>query len=415
VKELIMETKQRNLLLGAAGAAIVVAVGGAFVGHTLWAPKQNHTGETVEAHLAELKGLERAAKPETAAPIKAEHKADKVEMSTASVAAAGIVLETTVGGNLTGEVAAQGTVAAAPDGEAILTARAAGAITQIRKRIGDPVARGEVIAVVASSEAAGISAALASAKAKLELARSTFEREKRLFDAKITARQELEAAQSELGQAEAEYRRSDAAARAARVSADGASVSIASPISGRITSVTDSAKLGAYVAPETTLFRIADPKRIQIEAAVPVTDARRISPGDTATVVSVSGETLQASVRAVTPGVSAESRSATVVLALTHGIDGLQLGQFVRVQVKLRSNAETVGRYVLPEEAVQTVEGRAVVFVREGEAFVATPVQVGARSGGRIEVISGLSDDQKVASKNAFLLKAELGKSAAED
>jgi cobalt-zinc-cadmium efflux system membrane fusion protein len=53
--------------------------------------------------------------------------------------------------------------------------------------------------------------------------------------------------------------------------------------------------------------------------------------------------------------------------------------------------------------------------VREGEAFVATPVQVGARSGGRIEVISGLSDDQKVASKNAFLLKAELGKSAAED
>lgn len=410
-----METKQRNLLVGAAGAAIIVAVGGAFVGHTLWAPQQNHAGETVEAHLAELKGSEWTAKSEIATSTKAEHKADKVQMSAASLAASGIILETTVTGSLTGEVAAQGTVVAALDGEAILTARAAGAITQIRKRIGDPVARGEVIAVVASSEAAGISAALASAKAKLELARSTFEREKRLFEAKITARQELEAAQSELGQAEAEYKRSDAAARAARVSADGASVSIASPIAGRITSVTDSAKLGAYVAPETTLFHIADPKRIQIEAAVPVTDARRISLGDTATVVSVSGETLQALVRAVTPGVSAESRSATVVLALTHGIDGLQLGQFVRVQVKLRSIIETAGRFVLPEEAVQTVEGRAVVFVREGEAFFATPVQVGARSGGRIEVISGLSDGQKVAGKNAFLLKAELGKAAAEE
>jgi cobalt-zinc-cadmium efflux system membrane fusion protein len=412
-----MDTKQRTLLLGAAGAAIVVAVGGVFVGHTLWAPKQSHSGETVEAHLAELQGAEWKAKPEaaTATATKGEHTADKVPMSSASVAASGIVLETTVNGNLSGEVAAQGTVAAAPDGEAILTARAAGAITQIRKRIGDPVAQGEVIAVVASSEAAGISAALTSAKAKLELARSTFEREKRLFDAKITARQELEAAQSELGQAEAEYKRSDAAARAARVSADGASVSIASPIAGRITSVTDSAKLGAYVGPETTLFRIADPKKIQIEAAVPVTDARRIVPGDAATVVSASGETLVASVRAVTPGVSAESRSATVVLALTHGIDGLQIGQFVRVQVKLRSNAELAGRFVLPEEAVQTVEGRDVVFVRDGEAFVATPVQVGARSGGRIEVVAGLANGQKVAGKNAFLLKAELGKSAAED
>lgn len=408
-----METKQRNLLIGAAGAAIVVALGGAFIGHTLWAPKQSHAGETAEAHLAELKSDGGPVKAESAEP-EGEHGAEAVQMSAASMASAGILLEKTVSGSLTGEVAAQGTVAAAPDGEAILTARAAGAITQIRKRLGDPVARGETIAVVASSEAAGISAARSSAKARLDLARSTYEREKRLFDEKITARQELEAAQSELGQAEAEYRRSDAAARAARVSADGASVSIASPIAGRITAVSDSAKLGAYVAPETMLFRIADPKRIQIEAAVPVTDARRIAPGDTATVESASGEKIAASVRAVTPGVSAESRSATVVLALTNSIDGLQPGQFVRVQIKPKSSAVPEGRFVLPEEAVQSFEGRDVVFVREGETFVATPVQIGGRGGGRIEVVSGLSAGQSVAGKNAFLLKAELGKSAAE-
>ena len=140
-------------------------------------------------------------------------------MTAEALAAARIGIETTVAGSLTSEISAQATVAAAPDGEAVLTARASGAITQIRKRIGDAVAQGETVAVVASSEAAGISAALATAKSRLDLAQSSFDREKRLFDEKITARQDLEAAEAELGQAKAEFTRSQAAAKAARVSA----------------------------------------------------------------------------------------------------------------------------------------------------------------------------------------------------
>jgi len=410
-----METQKRNLLIGAAAAVIVVAGAGVVIGQTLFAPNQSHVGESPAAHAAELQAG-GAAEPagEGEHEGEEEHAEGQIDMDAATMKASGILLETTVSGSLTSEIAAQGTVAAAPDGEAVLSARASGAITQIRKQLGDPVARGETVAIVASSEAAGISAALSSAEARVDLARSTYEREKRLFDSKITARQDLEAAQSELGQAEAEFKRSDAAARAAASLRLNSSVSIASPIAGRITAVSESAKLGAYVAPETVLFRIADPKRIQIEAAVPVNDARRIEPGDVASVESATGEKLAASVRSVTPGVDAESRSATIVLSLTAGLDGLQPGQFVRVHVKPKSSAPVEGRFVLPEEAVQSVEGRDVVFVREGDKFMATTVRVGARGGGRIEVLSGLNAGQSVAGKNAFLLKAELGKGEAE-
>ena len=58
------------------------------------------------------------------------------------------------------KITAQATVVAAPNGEAILTARAAGAITDIRKRLGDPVNRGETVALVLSPEAAALSASV---------------------------------------------------------------------------------------------------------------------------------------------------------------------------------------------------------------------------------------------------------------
>jgi cobalt-zinc-cadmium efflux system membrane fusion protein len=60
------------------------------------------------------------------------------------------------------------------------------------------------------------------------------------------------------------------------------------------------------------------------------------------------------------------------------------------------------------------VEGREVVFVRTQTGFRATPVVTGSRSGGRIVIVSGLQNGQRIATENAFLLKAELGKEEAE-
>lgn len=414
-----MELNKRNLMIGAAAAAILVAIVGVVAGRTVFAPKHSHAGETMEEHDAELAaaGGESAEKGDADSDEKGEAEGAEgaIKMEAEALATAGITLQTLAPSSFASEVNAQASVKAAPDGEAVLTARAAGAVTQIRKRLGDPVGRGETVAMVASADAATISASLLSAKASLDLAQSTYDREKRLFDAKITARQELEAAQAELGEAQAEFRRADATAKAARVSADGASVSLASPIGGRVTFVSDMAKLGAYVSPEDVLFRVADPSRIQIEAAVPVGDARRIAPGDLAEIVVASGDPVPAVVRSVTPGLDAESRSATVVLALSGGPAGLQPGQFVRARIKPRSSAPVEGRFVLPEEAVQTVEGRDVVFVREGDNFTAVQVQTGARGSGQIEILSGLSEGQVVAAKNAFLLKAEVGKGDVEE
>jgi len=71
---------------------------------------------------------------------------------------------------------------------------------------------------------------------------------------------------------------------------------------------------------------------------------------------------------------------------------------------------------VVPEEAVQTVEGEPAVFVPvEGEAntFAKREVGVGKPIGGFVPILAGLKDGEKYVAKGSFILKAELGKAGA--
>lgn len=376
-------TNQQRLMAGAAAA--IILVGGGFA---VWSMTQKPEA-AAEAHGEEEE----------------EHGAgEALEMDAARIQAAGIVLEPVGSGSLSAEIVAQGTVVATPQGQAVLAARADGVITRVSLRLGDSVRAGQTVALIESREASTIAAERSAAQARLTSARQALAREQRLFDAQITARQDLEAAQTVLAEAEAESRRTASAAAAARVSGDGRSTGVVSPISGRVTEA--NATLGAFVTAGTELFHVANSNQIEIQAAVSAADAGRIAPGDRASITLPEGE-VQATVRSITPGVDAESRAATVILNVS-GVGGLRPGQAVAVRIFTR-DGQASGGVSVPEEAIQTVEGREVVFVRTATGFVPTPVMVGQRTAGRAQIISGLSAGQTVATRNAFLLKAALG------
>ncbi|WP_291552513.1 efflux RND transporter periplasmic adaptor subunit [Bosea sp. (in: a-proteobacteria)] len=330
-------------------------------------------------------------------------------MTEQAVQQAGIATETINPGGLGAEIVAQAMVSASLQGEAIVTARAAGAVTRLMKRLGDPVRAGETLAIVESRDAAQFAADRTAAAAKSTLAQKALAREQYLYRQKVSARVELEQAEAEAASAAAEARRASVAAGAARVTSDGRGVAVSSPISGRVTS--ENVSLGAFVQPETELMRVADASKIQIEAAVGPTDAQRLTPGDRAIIELPDGRTAEARVRAVTPGLANDTRSATAVLDVS---GSLQPGLAVRVRL-LPSRGSTSNAIVVPEDAVQTLEGRDIVFVRTAKGFRAQTVTIGQRSNGRVEILKGLVGGAQVATKNAFLLKAELGKGAGEE
>lgn len=385
------ENKNR-LMAAVAVGALVLGGGGILIGRSMTAP------ETVAPAAAPAEEEEEG------------HVEGQILMDEARAKGAGIVTETIQSGGLGSEILAQGIVASTPEGEAVLTARADGAITRINRRLGDFVRVGDTVAVMESRDAAAIASERSSATARLALARSTYAREKKLFDARITAKQDLEAAAAALAEAESEARRSQSAASAAKVSGDGRTLAVTSLISGRVTK--SDAKLGSYVLAGTELFRVSDPSRIQINASVLAADARRIKPGDTAIIELLGGETANATVRSATPSLDPESKTATIVL-VPDGVGGLTPGQGLRARIKPQGAADAT-LIALPEEAVQTVEGREVVFVRTAKGFQATTVVTGKRGGGRIEIVDGVKPGAVIATKGAFLLKAEIGKGEAE-
>ena len=389
------ETNRKKLIAGAAIAALVLGGGGVMLGRTVFAPATTASAVAEEGE----HGEEENHGPE-----------GFVAMDDARAKAAGIVTEATQAGGLGAEIIAQGVVAAAPNGEAVLTARADGALTRIVKQLGDSVSAGETIAYLESRDAGSIAAERSAASARLIAARAAYAREKKLFDARVTSRQDLEAAQATLAEAEAEARRTQSAAGAAKITGDGRFLAVTSLISGRITKA--DATLGSYVAAGTELFRVADPRKIQINASVLPADARRVQPGDRAVIELLGGDTINATVRAVTPSLDPESKAATIVL-VPDGFGQLTPGQGLRVRITPR-NAAPSASVGVPEEAVQSVEGRDVVFVQTPKGFQATNVTIGQRSAGRVEIVAGLKPGAVVATKGAFLLKAELGKGEAE-
>lgn len=381
---------RKRLLVGAAVATLIIGSAGVMIGRTILAPAP----ASVEAGEGEEE----------------RHVEGLVEMDAKRATAAGIVTDVAQAGTLGAEIIAQGVVASAPDGEAILTARADGAVVRITKGLGDAVGAGEAIAYLESRDAAAIAAERSTAAARATLARSTYERERRLFEAKVTARQDYEAARAALSEADAELRRAQSAASTSKVSADGGTLAVTSLIAGRITKA--DARLGAFVSAGTELFRVADPSRIQVNAAVLPADARRVAPGDRAVIELIGGETVGATVRSATPSLDPESKVATLVLTPDSGAQ-LTPGQGLRVRI-IPQGAAATSTIGLPEEAVQSVEGREVVFVKTAKGFQAMNVTIGQRSAGRVEIIAGLKPGSVVATSGAFLLKAELGKGEAE-
>lgn len=395
----IMEDR-RKLLAGVAAVALAAGLGGVLIGRST-AP-QGGTDVSVSAKAGEAE--------EGHAEEEGHGREGFVEMTPARLQASGIRMTRIEAGSLASEIIAQATVAAPPEGQALLTARADGAVVRINKRLGDPVGAGETVALLESRQAAALIAERNAAVARERAAHASWSREERLFRQRVTSREALEAARAAHDATEIEVSRAEVAVQTAGVTGNGRYLAVRSPISGRITEV--DTQLGAYVSAGAELFNVADPRRVQIDAAVPAADAQRIRPGDRAVVELPGGATVEAVVRSSTPALNRESRAATVVLQPLGTPAGLTQGQAVRVRI-VPQGSVTRG-IVLPEAAVQQVEGRDVVFVQVQGGFQATPVTVGQRTGARAEILEGLRPGLVVVTEGAFVLKSQLGASEAE-
>ena len=349
-----------------------------------------------------------------AAEAKAGDKAEegKITLSADQIASAGIqTARPMMGGSGTIELPA--TIDGDPQGTQVVSAAIGGRVVSLTRNLGQSIGRGQTLAVIESREAASLNAETEAARARLSLANSNLAREQRLFSQRVSPEQDLIAARTAATEARIALRLAQQQVSAAGTGGGGLNrIGIVAPMSGQI--IGRSVVLGQTVAADAELFRVANLSSVSLSLNLQPQDAGRVRPGATVNI-KAAGRQATAKVTFVSPALDTNTRLVPVIATLDNR-DGLwRVGEPVTASVALTGSGGD-GAIRVPLTAVQTEEGRSVVFVRTKTGFQATAVQLGDSAGDSVIIKSGLKGTEEIATVNSFTLKAELGKSeAAED
>jgi cobalt-zinc-cadmium efflux system membrane fusion protein len=288
-----------------------------------------------------------------------------------------------------------------------LTALSGGVVRRAGGEIGQRVAKGEVLAEIASPEGAAARGQYGAAAARQTQAEAAFQREKELFAKGISSRLEYQ-------QAEADYlaARSEAEQLSEQLSGFGVSekggsqVRLRAPLAGVI--VDKTVAVGDSVAPGSLLYTIADPESLWIELALPET---RVDQAQVGARVEARFDGLRGSLfsgRIVQVGAALDERTRTLkaVAEIKNPGGRLKAGMFGQVKLLTAAAGESM---VVPVAAVQSIDKQSYVFVRkESDLFELRRVEAGAKEQGLVTILFGLEPQDEVVVTQGFALKSEV-------
>ena len=337
----------------------------------------------------------------------------RVAISDAQLNSSGVHLATVGPARIKTALQLQGEVRLNEDRTVHVVPRLSGLVESVSVNAGDKVRRGQVLAVLSSLALADQRSELLGAQKRLGLARTTFEREKALWEGKISAEQDYLQARAALQEAEIaeQSARQKLASLGALASSSGNLTrhEIRAPIDGVVTHKQIS--VGEVVKEDANIFVVADLSTVWVEMTVYAKDLNAVKVGMPVNVKATAFDAqATGTLSYVGSLVGEQTRAATarVVLPNPQGLwrPGLP------VSVELTANEVDVP-LAISVEAVQTLRDWTVVFGRYGDQFEARPVTLGRSDGRMVEVLGGLQAGERYAAKNSHLIKADIGKSGA--
>ena len=310
------------------------------------------------------------------------------------------------------------------DRTAKISARVAGKAVKIIVSQGDRVKAGQALAYLDSVELNQIWADYRKAQGKVELARSSLQREETLFQKKISPEKDVLKARQELDEAEADINFARERFRLVGVdvtqfasnkgNGDHPLVPVASPVGGIV--IEKAVTQGEVVSPEKTLFLVADLSTLWVAIDVYEKDMSRLRVG-TGVKVSVTAfpdRAFQGKISYVADVVDEKTRTEKARVTIDNAGGLLKPGMFASVLIETR-NVKGELLITVPDEAVQIEGAFRYVFVRVSpDKFKRRDIDTGRSLGKSVEVTAGLKEGEVVAVKGAFILKSELKKGELE-
>lgn len=361
---------------------------------------------------------------EGANKTEAKGKADESDHDTEKDSAEVVVLDTAavrLGGIRTGEAGSVATTSLTVTGTITydanrvshIGARTDGRVVEVRADLGMRVRRGQALLHLESPQVGQIRAEEREAGALVRIARENFAREQRLEQQGISSRKELLEAEADLRRAEAALESAEAQLQVLGAGhGTGGHFDIASPFAGVV--VARDVSLGEMATPGDTLFTLADLSEVWIELDIFERDLTRVRVGQSVVVTTAAYADRSFPGRIVYIGdiLDPSKRTVRARVEIPNGDGALKPGMFATANIQVGVGGPPL--VVVPQDAVQEVEQKQVVFVpgdRAGE-FRALPVEVGETlEGGRVVIRSGLAAGARIVIAGAFALRSELAKS----
>lgn len=183
------------------------------------------------------------------------------------------------------------------------------------------------------------------------------------------------------------------------------------PIGGTI--IERQISLGEYASEQKPAFVVADLSTIWVDLSIYRQDLKRVRINDAVLIDPDDGRgEIKGTISYIAPIGSSETQTALARVVLQNPDGRLRPGLFVTARLILAARNVAVA---VRRSAIQTLETRTIVFVREdGDKIEARPVELGDSDPGFVEIRAGLSAGERYVAENSFVVKAEMGKGEAD-
>lgn len=363
-----------------------------------------------EPHL--FKGAVSVQTGEGALSFPFEKDEGAVTLTAEQIKTAGVSIESSGPAQIRTALQLPGEIAFNEDKTAHVVPRVGGVVESVSVSLGQQVTKGQVLAVISSASVSDQRSELQAAQKRLQLTRATYEREKQLFEQRISPQQDVQLAEQAMRESEIAVANARQKLNAIGASPDSSALNrfeLRAPFNGVI--VEKHIALGEQVREDVNVFTISDLRSVWAQINVPASSLPQVRIGENVTIRTTAFEqTAIGKVAYVGALIGEQTRTAQARVVVDNPKTAWRPGLFVNVEV---SAGETQAPVTVTSDAVQTMEGKSIVFVRTASGFAPVPVELGRSDGKRTEVKSGLKAGAQYASAGAFVIKSEAGKASA--
>jgi membrane fusion protein, heavy metal efflux system len=298
--------------------------------------------------------------------------------------------------------------------------RVTGVVAQVKSTLGDVVSEGDVLAVLDSGDLASAKSGYLAALAREQMEQANFDREKTLWEQKISAEQDYLEAMNALTEAQIEKRLAERQLHAIGVpdeEVQGLAAApeseltvyrLKAPLSGVV--VERHIVRGEMLGPDSQAYLVADASRVWVIASIYEKDIAQVKLGQSAEVMlrAYPSRVFRGDITWVADAVDEQTRTLKVRIEVDNPEGLLKPGMFASIALAVAQKSDIL---TIPVSALQTQGGETIVFVDEGGGrFERREVTVGIRSADAVEIVEGLLGGERVVTDGSFILKSELEK-----